>query len=462
MIIDLHELTRPCPCGHQHPLTVKDIRIGQGVLSALPSILASYGWSAPVLICDDHTWLAAGRAIESLLPQAILACVPSAGLHADEAGVAAVRLRLPDVSRYDCLLAVGSGTVHDLTRYLAHDLAVPFVSIPTAASVDGYVSTVAAMTWQGCKQTLPAVAPLAVIADSDIFSQAPRRLTASGFGDLLGKYIALADWQIASAVTGEYYCPTVAALMQSAVDAVVQQADEIAAGGTAGCEKLMAGLLLSGLAMQMVGNSRPASGAEHHISHLWEMAVLNKPLDALHGEKVGIGLLLCADLYHAFADALRADPLRADAVLTDALRADPMRTDTSWVDPLRDSELPANTVRSDARTEILANFTEPGMVGLLLAENNPDPLTGLAASDVRSKQEAILAVIDALPSAFTLQQLLRKTGGRTTLASIGLTPAIIPGTLQLAPYVRSRLTLLRLLKLFKSESILSRCDWPVA
>lgn len=432
MTIDLHELTRPCPCGHQHLLTVKDIRIGQGVLSALPSILASYGWSAPVLICDDHTWQAAGQAIQSLLPQATLACVPSAGLHADEEGVAAVRSRLQVVSRFDCLLAVGSGTIHDLTRYLAHDLAVPFVSIPTAASVDGYVSTLAAMTWQGCKQSLPAVAPLAVIADSDIFAQAPRRLTASGFGDLLGKYIALADWQIASAVTGEYYCPTVAALMQSALDAVVQQADEIAAGGTAGCENLMAGLLLSGLAMQMVGNSRPASGAEHHISHLWEMAVLNEPLDALHGEKVGIGLLLCADLYHAFADALRG------------------------------SELAANTERSDARTEILANFTEPGMVGLLLAENSPDPLTGLAASDVRSKQEAILAVIDALPSAFTLQQLLRKTGGRTTLASIGLTPAIIPGTLQLAPYVRSRLTLLRLLKLFKSESILSRCDWPVA
>ena len=423
MKIDLHEFTKPCPCGQEHPLTVQDIRIGPGVLQELPAILASHGWSAPVLICDDNTWQAAGRAIQALLPQAALACAPSAGLHADEHGVAAIRSQLPAVSPFDCLLAVGAGTIHDLTRYLAHDLTVPFVAIPTAASVDGYVSTVAAMTWQGCKKTLPAVAPVVVIADSEVFAQAPQRLTASGFSDLLGKYIALADWQITSYVTGEYYCPAVAGLMQSALDRVVDQVTAIAAGGSAGCEKLMYGLVLSGLAMQMVGNSRPASGAEHHISHLWEMAVINEPLDALHGEKVGIGLLLCADRYQAFAEAWRSGKL------------------------MPESERPA------AQTEILAHFTEPDMARLILAENSPDPLAGLTAADVLARQEEILKVIDALPPAPALLQLLQRAGSRTTLESIGLTPAIIPQTLQLAPYVRSRLSLLRLMKLFRWRDV---------
>lgn len=423
MRIDLCAYTKPCPCGQPHPITVQDIRIGSGVLNDLPAILAAHGWSAPVLVCDDNTWQAAGRAIQTLLPSAALACVSPAGLHADEHGVAAVRSRLPAVSSFDCLLAVGAGTIHDLTRYLARDQNVPFISVPTAASVDGFVSTVAAMTWQGCKKTLPAVAPLAVAADSDIFAQAPRRLTAAGFGDLLGKYSALADWQIAHCVTGEYHCPAVAGLMQSAVDAVTAQIDEIAAGGVAGCEKLMFGLLLSGLAMQMVGNSRPASGAEHHISHLWEMAVLNRPLDALHGEKVGIGLLLCVDQYHAFADAWRSGRL------------------------VPDLDRPA------ARSEIFAHFPEPGMAAQILAENSPDPLAALAAADMQACRQEILAVIDALPSAAALRQLLQKAGGRTTLESIGLSPAIIPETLRLSPYVRSRLTLMRLIRLFKPEAI---------
>ena len=92
------------------------------------------------------------------------------------------------------------------SRYLAYQYKIPFISVPTAASVDGFVSNVAAMTWKGLKKTVPAVAPLAVFADTDIFAHAPRRLTASGVSDLLGKYICLADWKIASLLTGEYIC----------------------------------------------------------------------------------------------------------------------------------------------------------------------------------------------------------------------------------------------------------------
>lgn len=108
----------------------------------------------------------------------------------------------------------------------------------------------------------------------------------------MGKYIALADWKIASILSKEYYCAEVVNLETKAVRTVKDNLKEIAAGEEEACEKLMYALVLSGLAMQMTGNSRPASGAEHHLVHLWDMEVVNGHLDALHGEKVSAGTML--------------------------------------------------------------------------------------------------------------------------------------------------------------------------
>lgn len=416
MHMDLSAFTGACPCGHEHPIVVKDIVIESGAIRSLPEKVKA--WSAPCIVCDENTFAAAGKAVKELLPEAPVVCVSPEGLHADEHGVAAVREKLPE--RTDVLLAVGSGTIHDITRFLAHEREIPFISVPTAASVDGFVSTVAAMTWQGCKKTMPAVAPLYVVADSDIFSAAPQRLNASGFGDLLGKYTALADWKISKAVTGEYYCDRVVGLMSRAVEDVRAAVDEIAAGGKDGCEKLMYGLLLSGLAMQMVGNSRPASGAEHHVSHLWEMGVLAPPPDALHGEKVGIGLVLCARKYHEFAAAFRNGELHPGP-------------------------------RPDTRAEIERYFPDAGMRELILEENVPDPLDDVTAEGALGAKDEILAAIDEIPSADELRALLRKAGGVAEPGDIGVKEDIVPLTLKVSPYVRRRLTLMRLRKVFENS-----------
>ena len=169
------------------------------------------------------------------------------------------------------MIAVGSGTIHDITRFCAYTKGIPLVSCPTAASVDGFCSSVAAMTWDGFKKTFTAVAPKLVVADLDVISKAPMFLTKSGFGDMVGKFIALADWKIAHALTGEYFCPTIHDITLAATKAVVNSTESIKNGDIAAYEKLTYGLLMSGLAMQLLGNSRCASGAEHHISHLIEM-----------------------------------------------------------------------------------------------------------------------------------------------------------------------------------------------
>ena len=301
MKVDLEQLKKPCSCGRMHDISVEEIRIESGAISLLPHWISRKGYTKPVMICDENTYAAAGKAVEALLAGIEVICLDPKGLHADERAVALVAEKLGES---DVLVAVGSGTVHDATRYTAYERGIPFISVPTAASVDGFVSTVAAMTWYGYKKTLPAVAPEAVFADTDIFAKAPLRLSASGFGDLLGKYTALTDWKAGHLLTGEYFCDTICEMELEAVRIVSENLDGVRNGETHACEQLMYGLILSGLAMQMIGNSRPASGAEHHLSHLWEMEAINSHVDAYHGEKVGVGLKAAAEIYHRFADYL--------------------------------------------------------------------------------------------------------------------------------------------------------------
>ena len=185
MKIDVAEFAKPCPCGHVHEIVVEDIFIESGAIRRLPGLIAQKGFKKPVVICDENTYRVAGEAVMELLPESGLIVLDPTNLHANERAVAMVEEKLAKVGETDVMLAVGSGTVHDATRYVAHKIGVPFISVPTAASVDGFVSTVAAMTWHGCKQTFPAVAPIFVVADSDIFAKAPVRLNASGVMPLI-------------------------------------------------------------------------------------------------------------------------------------------------------------------------------------------------------------------------------------------------------------------------------------
>ena len=285
MKIDVNQFLKPCSCGRKHEIVVDDIIIDSGAINQLPEILKRPAYAdkkSLVMICDENTYEAAGKQVEGL----------------DEIG---------DV---DMMIAVGSGTVHDITRFHAYEMKIPFFSVPTAASVDGFVSTVAAMTWHGFKKSFTAVSPVVVIADTDIFKKAPLRLTASGVSDLLGKYTALADWKITHLLTGEYICKEICDMEYQALDSLISSLDGLKTGDTKAYEDLMYGLLLSGLAMQMTGNSRPASGAEHHMSHLWEMEVLNDYIDFYHGEKVGVGLVLSSKIYHKAAEKMLAEDFK--------------------------------------------------------------------------------------------------------------------------------------------------------
>ena len=408
MIFSSKEYSGLCPCGREHSTVTDLLVIEPGCLHRLNDYLDQFELNGVrVAVYDENTYAATADRRPAVDFEVIL---DPRDLHANEHGVDLLQSKLPEQA--DVLIAIGSGTVHDITRYCAYVNGAQFVSCPTAASVDGYCSSVAAMTWKGCKKTLTAVAPRFVLADSDIFPKAPLYLAKSGFGDIIGKYVALADWRMSHVLTGEHHCQRIADLTADATKAVLDSAAGIVRGETEAFELLMYGLLLSGLAMQMMGNSRPASGAEHHISHMIEMAPegIASPSEALHGEKVGVGTLLALREYRRIA----------------------LAKDLKWQDYPGIDEAYLHPMFGDRLT------------GELLEENRNDAAAGITAQRLEECFEDIRAILMELPDPDEMTRLYNDLGVKSTPEDIGVPSRHIPALLDYSPCVRNRLTLMRL------------------
>ena len=398
MRVDINKFIGFCGCGKEHKIMVKDIIIESEAIKKLSMIMEKEGFKNITIICDENTYAAAGEEIKEIIPKGKFINLKSENLHANEIAVQKVYECL--AVENDVLIALGSGTIHDITRYVAYNKDIPFISVPTAASVDGFVSTVAAMTWRGYKKTFTAVSPIYVVADTDIFKEAPYRLTASGVSDLIGKYTALVDWKISSIVIGEYICNKVCNMEIDAVNKLCECVDDLVLGKSEAYEQLMYALILSGLAMQIIGNSRPSSGAEHHMSHLWEMEVNNKHLDAYHGEKVSVGLILVMEEYKKIKKSIE-----------------------------------------NCRCRV--------MYDSIMKENTPDPLLNVNKVILQNRLESIAEILEKLPTLDFVKNTLKRAKAVTTLEEIGLSNDIKQNSIRVSPYVRSRLTLMRISKMLE-------------
>lgn len=297
-----------CACGKSHKVDIQAIRVGSGVIQELPGVLRDLGASHIFLVADNYTYEAAGRQVEQLLDQAGLAYhkrvfQTETPLVPNEYALGSVLAAM--TSQDDMLLAVGSGTLNDVTKYVSARTGVPYVIAATAPSMDGYASTVAPTILDGFKTTLPAVYPAAIVADVDILKDAPMPMLTAGFGDIIGKFTSLADWRLSHQLNGEYYCPEVAGVIEAAVETCAANAQALAQREPQAIQAVTEALILSGLAMGMVGVSRPASGAEHQMAHYWEMDALRRGEEhPLHGNAVGVGTVLAASLYEMAAEYL--------------------------------------------------------------------------------------------------------------------------------------------------------------
>ena len=417
MIIDSKKYSGACVCGKNHVMETKLSVIESGCLKKSKEYFADCGiFGTVVAVYDENTYKATADRHIAADFEVIL---NPDNLHANEHGVDLLKKDLP--KNADVLVAVGSGTIHDITRYCAYESGLPFVSCPTAASVDGFCSSVAAMTWHGCKKTLTAVAPILVLADIDIIKTAPLRLAKSGFGDMVGKYIALTDWKIGSILKNEYYCQRIADMTFDAAKSVIDSADGILEGNEQSYINLTYGLLMSGLAMQMLGNSRCASGAEHHISHIIEMEpkALGVHSDALHGEKVGVGTLIALEEYK-----------RICAI--------------------------ENIEFCDYKTfthDFIFDMFGDEMGKEISDENKNDACDGICAQTLKNSWQRIRDVIAALPNADEVNALYQKLGIISTLSQIGVDDSLKYTLLDYSPSVRNRLTLMRLRKSFVTCNI---------
>lgn len=196
--------------------------------------------------------------------------------------------------RQTICIAVGSGVINDLTKYVSHILGRKYMCVGTAASMDGFTSYGASITKDGNKQTFDCPAPYAFVMDPEIAAAAPKELAASGYADLIAKIPAGADWMLAECVGAEDVDSFSWSLVQDGLRESLSDPDAVFNGDVEKTEALCEGLLMSGFAMQALQSSRPASGTEHQFSHCWDMEALSYPngKHVSHGFKVGIGTLV--------------------------------------------------------------------------------------------------------------------------------------------------------------------------
>ncbi|PZE20008.1 sn-glycerol-1-phosphate dehydrogenase [Paenibacillus xerothermodurans] len=314
----------------KHAADIGPVIVDAGAIHQVAPFIKDRSFGRVVVAADTNTYAAAGGSLtESLAAAGINVSVTiilpdsQGDVIADETALIQLILDLKSYSA-DVVVALGSGTLHDITRFAAYSLGIPFVSVPTAPSVDGFNSKGAPLILRGEKKTITAIGPAAIFADLHILKKAPAPLVGAGFGDMIGKYTSLFDWSFGSIAGGEPYSDVAAEMTRNALHRCVDHADEIAARSQEGVRLLTEALLESGFAMLLFGQSHPASGAEHHVSHYWEMECLRLGRrQLLHGAKVGVACAEIAELYHRLADE-RLLPVSADhEVVAAEIRAIP-------------------------------------------------------------------------------------------------------------------------------------------
>jgi glycerol-1-phosphate dehydrogenase [NAD(P)+] len=290
-----------CSCGRTHSVDINRILIGKEAWVEAASMCESYRQGTLFLLSDQNTYEVMGSKLELLLQQnhfryKSFCFTDKHTLIPDEQALGRILVEMGMDTTL--LVAAGSGTLNDLARMISSRLGIPYVIVCTAPSMDGYASVVSPLIINGFKTTYDAVYPFGILADTDILREAPLKMIHAGFGDIIGKLTALADWKLSRQQNGEYYCETSVRLVEQALEKCIGNAASIRERDAETINSIMEALILSGVAMGLVGNSRPASGAEHHLAHYWEMDALSRGEEhALHGNMVGVGAVVAASIY---------------------------------------------------------------------------------------------------------------------------------------------------------------------
>jgi glycerol-1-phosphate dehydrogenase [NAD(P)+] len=399
--------------------------IGNQALAEFIRYCGQQGLRDFLLVADQNTYQALGKdAYEALAAQGfdvVAVVLKGEEVLANEHYL--VRVLLSYDLKERTFLAAGSGTITDITRFVSHRVGRDFISLPTAPSVDGFTSIGAPLVVGGLKQTVVCQAPRAVFADLPTLAAAPRRLIAAGFGDLVGKYLSIADWKLGHLLWDEVIDEDIAGRMLGAAQDCAGRVRDIAGGSVEGVRLLMEGLIEAGFGMLEFGNTSPAGGAEHHIAHLWEMMMLaDHRTAALHGAKVGVASVIAAG-WHAELREMSRD--QAAARLRNARLPDPQEEQTkirSVFGPIADEILPTQTEfinMSGSRFEALKER-------------------------ILEQWEQVQAIADGVPAPDELSSWLRMVAGPVSPTDLKLKPEEVQVALDYSHYMRRRFTINKL------------------
>lgn len=408
----------------------KDVLIGRGALAGVPeAFVRVFGDRAAVVVADERTMAAAGRAVHDALDAAgvpVLEPYVFPGepeLYAKYENAELLRDAVRDLDAV--VVVVGAGTLNDLAKRACGELDRPYAVVGTAASMDGYTAFGASIAVDGYKQTLDCPAPALAVADLDVMAAAPAVMSASGYGDLLGKLTAGADWLLAEAVGVEAVDAEVWELVQAPLRQALSRPEALASGDVDAVGELAGGLVMSGLSMQAYHGSRPASGSEHLLSHLWEMeghGVDVTPRRLSHGFKVAVGSVAITALY--------------EAVLDDGLASLDV-----------DAAVAAWPSREVLERIVLAHHTRPGLREAAVQQTMAKYVDAAA---VGRRLEALARAWPALSKrlrahlvpAADLQVMLRAAGAPAHPSDIGLGWQAFRDTYVRSQLIRSRYTIL--------------------
>lgn len=421
-------MSAECPCGKKHFSPVKGIFSGKGVINELPLVLKEkYNPSKVFVLADKNTYKAAGEKVCTLLEESGISYTKyvfdtDKQLEPDEWTVGSAVMHFD--TGCDVIIAVGSGVVNDTGKILKGMSGKPYIIVGTAPSMDGYASDSSSMTRSGLKISLYSASADLIFGDTDILCNAPEEMLKAGLGDMLAKYISICEWKIAKLLYGEYYCEEIAELVRSALKKCVDNAEGLLKRDEKAVKAVFEGLVITGIAMCFAGVSRPASGGEHYMSHIWDMrkASFGTYIN-LHGIQCAVGTYISARIYEKLLD-----------ITPDKKKALEFVADFDY------------SKRAELLTELLGNGAK-SMIDLEAKEGKFDKEKHAHRLEkIIDGWDEITAIIrDEIPRVQFLDKLYDTVGLPKTPGEAGIDDELLPVTVKVAGDIRDKYVASRLL-----------------
>jgi len=409
-IMDIINATRgKCQCGVNHETSIRDIRIGSGLVHQVGQILKENDFPRQLLlVADRNTLKAADGILEGLRDFDVEQHIYDDLRVADMVHVCELEEKIK--GREIAIVSVGTGSVNDPCRLAAARQDKKLCIFASAPSMDGFASYSSPLVENGFKASYPAKSPEVIIGDTKILANAPSELKSAGFGDMVSKYVALIDWQVSTLITGEYYCEKVAALTRQAIDELMDIADKVTQNDEETAGKIFEALLKTGIGMSYTQNSRPASGAEHIISHVIECTELRDGIiPNYHGDDVGVCTLETLKFYNELAEREQIET---------------QYEDVDWDAIYRFYGPMAEDVRKLNEPENIIDLVDP--------------------KKLKESWDQIRKIIRSVPSYKECKAAMEKAGCKITVADIGKDEDFFRRCMYYSPFMRKRMTLLRM------------------